>query len=98
MRLTALVVATGFFAISGNELYQNCTAASGSLQAIFCVGYVTAVSDSLISQRLMCAPEGAQVGQAMDVIVDYLRAHPEQRQRSGYSLAELALVGAFPCK
>jgi hypothetical protein len=112
MRLRVLVVATGFLwplsafshedvsqaFESGNELYQQCTAASGSPQNVFCGGYVTAVSDSLESQRLVCTPKGTTAGQIKDVIVNYLRDHPaETHHTTAYSLAELALMAAFPC-
>ena len=83
---------------TGNELYQECTAAFGSPPNILCMGYVMAASDALESQRLICRPKEVTASQAEDVIVNYLRDHPEQRHLTAYSLAKLALMGAFPCK
>jgi hypothetical protein len=111
MRLRALVLAVGLLwsgqSLSeetvqsfenGNVLYQECTAADSTPQNVFCTGYVTAVSDSLESQRLICTPKHATAGQAIDIIVNYLRNHPEDRHLAAYSLAKLALMAAFPCK
>ena len=83
---------------TGNELYQECTAAFGSPPNILCLGYVMAASDALESQRLICRPKEVTASQAEDVIVNYLRDHPEQSHLTAYSLAKLALMSVFPCK
>jgi hypothetical protein len=83
---------------TGYQLYEDCNAALGSPQNIFCMGYVMGVSDSLDSQRLMCIPQEDTAAQEMSVIVDFLRNHPEERQDTAYSVVKLALMEAFPCK
>jgi Rap1a immunity proteins len=112
MRLRVLVLAAGLlWPVSsfsqdrvsqsfetGYQLYEDCNAALGSPQNIFCMGYVMGVSDSLDSQKLMCVPQEDSAAQEMSVIVDFLRDHPEERQDTAYGAVKLALMGAFPCK
>ena len=46
--------------------------------------------------HIICPPDNVQLGQAVDVTVNYLRAHPEKRQVSAASMAIVALTKAFP--
>jgi Rap1a immunity proteins len=46
----------------------------------------------------ICVPKEVNRGQMNDIVVRYLQAHSELRQRSGAELAEEALKEAFPCK
>jgi hypothetical protein len=112
MRLRVLVLAAGLlWPVSsfsqdrvsqsfetGYQFYEDCNAALGSPQNIFCMGYVMGVSDSLDSQKLMCVPQEDSAAQEMSVIVNFLRDHPEERQDTAYSVVKLALMEAFPCK
>ena len=112
MRLRVLVLAAGLlWPVSsfsqdranqsfdtGYQLYEDCNAALGSPQNIFCMGYVMGVSDSLDSQKLMCVPQEDSAAQEMSVIVTFLRDHPEERQDTAYSVVKLALMEVFPCK
>ena len=65
---------------NGTQLYQACTAASDSEKLSFCIGYVMGVSDSLQSLHLMCSPTEATGKQVTDLVVGYLRDHPDARQ------------------
>lgn len=79
MRLRVLVLAAGLlWPVSsfsqdhvsqsfetGYQLYEDCNAALGSPQNIFCMGYVMGVSDSLDSQKLMCVPQEDSAAQEM---------------------------------
>jgi hypothetical protein len=47
--------------------------------------------------KIICLPDNAELGQAVDVTVNYLRNHPEKRQVSAASMAFVALTKAFPC-
>ena len=44
-----------------------------------------------------CMPSQATLGQAKDVVCNYLRDKPAERHRDGATLAASALVAAFPC-
>ena len=83
---------------TGNDVYRYCTIPE-SLDA--CLGYVEGVTDSLSAspaQAPICVPDGVEGGQIKDVVVNYLRAHPETRQTSGASIIHAALYQAFPCR
>lgn len=47
---------------------------------------------------LICYPTDVTLGQQADVLLAYLRAHPERRDRAWYFLALHALSNAWPCK
>lgn len=109
MGLTALVLATGllwgtsvlaqdFMAFeSGNELFDVCNARVNDQRQLFCVGYIEGASDALNSQGTICTPKDITVRQTVDVILNYLRKHPEQRHMAAPVLTGAALVQAFPC-
>lgn len=59
------------------------------------LGYVLGAADSL-DQRSYCLPH-VQLGQIADVVVAYLKAHPERRHQMGAPLVHEALSSAFPC-
>ena len=113
MRLGALVSAVALFlptsAFSqddgtttsfknGTQLYQACTAASDSQNVSFCIGYVMGVSDSLQGLHLTCSRKEVTGRQVIDLVVSYLRDHPDARQYVAAQEVTLALVKAFPCK
>jgi hypothetical protein len=110
MRLRALVVVAGLlwpaythsqdgphYFVTGNQLYESCTAPVNN-KSFVCAGYVQGLTDALDVRGTICTPAGITVGQAMDVVVNYLRAHPQYRQISASLLAGAALGEAFPCK
>jgi hypothetical protein len=105
MRLMTLVVAAGLlwppsaFAQfwDGNELYEDCTAQSATDWGV-CHGYVIGLADARIIDGTICVPNGVEVRQVVDIVVQYLREHPESRHIAAERLAEGALKRAFPCK
>ena len=51
-------------------------------------------------KQVACPPQGRgiTVGQLVEVVVNYLRDHPEARHYAANSVAGVALKQAFPCK
>jgi Rap1a immunity proteins len=89
---------------SGNRLYESCAA-----KETYCIGYITAVIDALDFVKTSpaggtfggweaCVPQGATIGQAIDIVTNWLVAHPEKRHFSGAGIVAAALAEAFPCK
>jgi hypothetical protein len=83
---------------NGNQLYADCT---GDLvgQAV-CVGYVRGVYDRdrwSDASSYICAVDGVTTGQLVDVVVQYLKAHPEKRDFRAGGLVLFALRDAWPC-
>jgi hypothetical protein len=109
MKLRALVLAAGLLwpvsAFSGggfksaNDLYTNCLASEASAEYTFCLGYVIGMTDMLAGPPdIVCLTNQVTVRQALDVVMRYLRDHPEDRHYPAASQGFLALKQAFPCK
>jgi len=83
---------------NGNRLLDYCERKSES-----CTSYIAGIVDTLMAVNfvtknpIICLPDNVQLGQAVDVTVNYMRAHPEKRQVSAASMAFVALTRAFPC-
>lgn len=88
---------------TGNSLYAICTAASGDPVADLastgmCLGYVDGVASKLDLLQQIELPTGVTHGQLQDVVVKYLKDHPETRNQDAVVLTVRALVAAFPKK
>jgi len=105
MRLNALVLAAGllwpvsvfsqelpsFF--TANDLYDKCTA-----ESLICAAYVAGMADALVHDGTVCLPQRkVTTRQLVDVVMAYLRAHPEARIFSAASIGDVAFTQAFPC-
>lgn len=90
--------AAGDTFFTGDMLYRYCNQSSES-----CTNYIAGVVDALIAvgatqkAPLICLHDRTELGQAVDVIARYLRAHPEKRHGNAASIATIALKHAFPC-
>jgi hypothetical protein len=108
----ALVVATGLLwpvstfsqadhvttFLTGNQLYENCTSETNLALKTFCLGYVAGIFDSLDTLRMTCRPNEVTMGQTQDIVVNYLRDHPEERHHGASDVVGVVLVKTFPCK
>jgi hypothetical protein len=45
----------------------------------------------------ICVPDGVEMGQLVDVFVDYLASHPSTRHETARSLLKQSFNEAFPC-
>ncbi|MFM5007340.1 MULTISPECIES: Rap1a/Tai family immunity protein [Aeromonas] len=84
---------------SGNDLksYMDEDDNGGSFLGGVYSGYVIGVHDAF-DDVLFCTPENVTKGQVKAVISKYLKANPEQWNKSADSIVIEALRGAFPCK
>jgi hypothetical protein len=87
---------------TGNELYTWCTTAASEAH---CLSYILGVSDTIssyqglkLAKTIVCAPKGVTGGQIRDVVVNYLKAHPEERHTSASSSILVALSEVWPCR
>jgi len=88
---------------TGNELYESCisktnSSQTNSAQNIFCLAYVAGIFDALESLRMTCRPNEVTMGQAQDMIANYLRDHPEARHVAAADIVGSVLLKTFPCK
>jgi len=89
--------------LNGNKLYELCTApAPEYLKEAQCLGYVQATADYLNSLRFVnhlpeCPPTDANTRQVVDVVVNYLRDRPQDRNSDADTLVVFALTSAWKC-
>jgi hypothetical protein len=88
--------------VSGNRLLETCA----PVQTPTCYAYVEGVVDALQStfsalrmqqHALFCLPQGVISRQLVDIAINYLRDHPEQRHNVASANVALALANGFPC-
>jgi hypothetical protein len=78
------------------------TATAALNNAAMCLGAVTAImhlEPFLKSEFAMCPPKDSKISYAQMVlaVAAYLKAHPEQLNKSFHALAVFALRSAWPC-
>src|SRR5262245_8732004 len=58
--------------------------------------YVAGMADALVHDGTVCLPQ-VSTRQLVEVVMAYLRAHPESRIYSAASTGDVAFTQAFPC-
>jgi len=83
--------------MDGNRLLEVCLNRA-NLDSHFgdCLGYTSGVADTAQSVTI-CLPQNARRGQVRDIVINYLREHPERRTLSSHVLVQEALVRVWPC-
>jgi hypothetical protein len=90
---------------SGEEMLNYCSSANQAARE-GCTGFAMGVADtaaeasaagSMAKPFRVCRPEEATGSQTLDVILQYLPAHPDELQSSAASLAIRALAAVWPC-
>jgi len=92
--------------LDGNKLYRDCTTKESDdhhfLNRSYCNGFVTGVTDMLGSTErlaeMTCLPDKVTVGQVRDVLIKYLKDHPEKRHLPAFVLVFNSQREAFPCE
>ena len=88
--------------VSGNRLLEACS----PVQTPSCYVYVEGATDAFQStfsalhmqqHDLFCLPQGTTARQLVDIAVNHLRDHPEQRHTVASANVALAFANAFPC-
>jgi hypothetical protein len=82
-------------------LYEECSGANPP-QRVFCTGFIVAAADATsiapgIDGVSACMPEWASAGQVEDVVVQYLRGHPADRDVAAAPVVAVSLSLAWPC-
>ena len=69
---------------TGNEIFQICDNAAERSESLICSGYIAGIADALQLTKMICLPKHASVRQARDIVINYLRNHPESRASDQY--------------
>jgi Rap1a immunity proteins len=88
----------GFY--DGNKLYEICISTNVYDEGV-CLGYVEGVVDHMDWMRLtgpQCIPAGTEARQVRDVVINYLRDHPEDRSYTANAMVRFAVYQAWNCK
>jgi hypothetical protein len=91
--------------VSGNQLYNLCSAPGATTNDAYCQGFIIGAIDGARmveitagKKSIICLPDNNTQQQIKDVVVNYLRAHSEDRHYSGASLVYAALYEKFSCR
>ena len=93
--------------VSGNTLYEYCTAEKGSStyyqDNAYCSGYVIGAVDAMevsreINKKPQCVPTGATRGQVVAVFMKWINDHPEARSYDASALVTIAISTGFRCQ
>jgi hypothetical protein len=95
--LGASTPAAGNQFLSGNDLLQLCDTDYAQ-----CDGYVEGVIDHLEASRANerlspCVPIGTDGEQAKNVVVKYMKDHPQMRKEPAWAVVDIAVVTAWNC-
>ena len=84
--------------LTGDDLLHECNGSSYSYTIGVCVGYVMGVSDTLSMSGTICGDQHVSASQMGDIVIKYLRDHPEGGRYSASDQVEAALKSAFVCR
>jgi hypothetical protein len=85
--------------LGGNDSYKS----EHALDVAWCGAYINGVFDThgvfdyYGQERKFCNPVGISLRELTDIVVPYLRNHPNERNKIGAYLVEVALKERFPC-
>ncbi len=97
-----LLAASGLYFETGESLYRKCIA-EDVRERYYCYGFVSAVSDSVVSYKSVGAHQPVCIDTKLtrqdlrDTVVAYLRANPARRPLAASDLVIIALKEAYPC-
>jgi hypothetical protein len=98
--------AQAFF--TGDDLLHHCNGSRDGERVLVgedyyyaigvCVGSVMGVSDTLSMSGTICVAQDVSASQMGDIVIKYLRDHPERRHYGASDAVEAALKNAFLCR
>lgn len=80
--------------------YDQALAGSNATSAVeggMYLGYIAGVLDSLKAAGVVCSENDVSLDQAMQVVSNYINAHPEKWSGSAYELSTTPIIDSFPC-
>lgn len=83
--------------VDGNKLLSLCTGPKNEQCDIYLSGVADAEGAAGKEKAVACIPEAVTGTQLREVVVKYLKAHPEDRQMKAGHLALKAYAEAFAC-
>jgi hypothetical protein len=87
---------------TGEQLLANCQSKKEP-ETTSCHAYILGAVDAIYTNQSMTfvctfiSPDGFSGEKAIDVVLEYLKAHPDDRSKSGAYTVSAALSAAYPC-
>jgi hypothetical protein len=86
----------------GNKMLKDCEGQESPFVSGVCLGQLWGIVDgyellTVTEKKAFCRPSGVSGTQLKDVVVAYLRSHPDRRHLGAPQLMLLALNEAWPC-
>lgn len=93
---------------TGRDFLELCSGSESWTEG-YCTGYVTGAGELIdglllekdlkttLDGKAFCLPDDLRKGQVRNLVLDYLRAHPEVRDKQMTSITWAALIETFPC-
>jgi Rap1a immunity proteins len=100
MRLICLLVPTALFwstpsfsqgFLHGNDLYRFCTMPDNTQGKATCAAFIIGAVDAFTGTHDICLPKDVIGKQVMDIVINYLRSHPETQNDTAASEINVAL-------
>lgn len=89
---------TGFVLKQKLELLDRATDLTDRFLAVRAVGYLDGIADAAVGLGYTCYPTGVTQEQIREVVMKYLREHPDRLNDPAPLLVLNGLIAAFPCK
>jgi hypothetical protein len=84
--------------MGGNELFRLCDGPPRSAEWGVCNGYIEGVADAYSATQYYCPADKVSLQQVVDIVLKYLRSHPEKRHYSAVTTIAVALREVFFCQ
>ena len=88
---------------TGGTLLQNCEKTSDDIALAYCIGYMTAIADTIghgdeeISYWQACVPEGTTQGEIFEELKTWLADHPQNADVAASDNIAQGLAALYPC-
>lgn len=89
---------TGFVLKQKLELLDKATDLTDRFVAVRAIGYLDGIADAAVGLGYTCYPTEVTQAQLREVVMKYLRDHPERLNDPAPLLVLNGLLEAFPCK
>ena len=83
---------------TGNGFWAQCGNPVDKTAALMCIAYVYGLADGMVAHpALKCLPAKITYQQRLDILLKYLREHPEVRHMPTSAIYVVSLLEALPC-
>lgn len=82
---------------TGHDFTETCTQEPDEYAASICSTLITSIAQAAVSNRIVCMPKNATVGETLAIGTNYIKDHPEKHHLAASDLVVESLIQTFPC-